>query len=148
MNRYERARASLPRGIVDQLRTAFARQWSRPVQDIGEAFKEGRATLGPIAFPAPGGGPSIRCLCSVELYRPDGLGIEEHLSISRGPGVPPPSWDDLVLVRSVAWDDDAEVVQVLPALTGPLAESWFDQWEGTTPEVEVLHLRRYRDRRR
>lgn len=81
----------------------------------------------------------IRCIATVEPTD-DGF-VEEHLSVSSrhelGMEAELPSWDELIAIRAIAWSDDAEVHQVLPALTGPRAEPYISV-------AEVLHLRRIR----
>jgi hypothetical protein len=79
-------------------------------------------------------GSDLQCIASVDRLA-DGT-LEEHVSVSRRDGRLP-RWDDLVLVRALAWPDDVEVFQVLPAGD----EEWV-----SVRGVEVLHLRRDRPR--
>tara|TARA_R110000868_G_C10626506_1_gene742784 strand:- start:96 stop:497 length:402 start_codon:yes stop_codon:yes gene_type:complete len=130
VNRYEKAR----RTIGGQRRYVEA--------DFREALAATPRPAGPTTVAKvihlPTRGPQLQCLVSVDDLGADG--IEEHVSVSYGRGAKRvPTWDDLVLVRALAWDDDAEVHQTLPALTGPRASEWV-----SVPGVEVLHLRRMR----
>ena len=130
MNRYEKARRVVggQRKYVEQ---QFREILTGPPQSVG------RCTVATV-IAIPTRGPQLQCLVSVDAIG-GGL-IEEHVSVSYGRGAKKvPSWDDLVLVRALAWDDDLEVTQVFPALEGPKAEPWV-----SVPGVEVLHLRRLR----
>lgn len=69
-------------------------------------------------------------LCLVSLDEMEPGKHEEHVSISRSDGRVP-TWSDLVLVRALAWPDEALVVQHLPRGD----EAWV-----SVNGVEVLHL--------
>jgi hypothetical protein len=83
----------------------------------------------------------LRCIATVDEERPGVL--IEHVSVSTKHRLLPyhhtelATWDELVAIRSIAWDDDEMVHQVMPPLTGPHAEEYVNT-------AEVLHLRRTR----
>lgn len=129
MNRYEEERLKLPRQLRRSIQSAFLSVWQ-------SRFRDGSAFAGSGVIMVPTSGPPIRCVASLDRI---GGVVEEHVSVSRGDGAPPPSWDDLVLIRSLAWSDDLEVIQILPPLTGARADRWI-----SIGGVEVLHLRRQR----
>lgn len=130
LNRYEQERIKLPRRIRRPLMLAFRKQWKRPPVSSEHALVRDRV----VYVSSPSGGVLV-CLCTVDRF--PGFPLQQHISVSRRDHLMP-TWDELVLVRSLAWEDDAEVVQVLPPLAGPKAEPWVN-----VHGVEVLHLRRY-----
>ena len=136
VNRYDRARAALAPAQRLSLQTMFHAALNGEPQELATVEAQG-LRLRQIRVPTARG--SLVCLCAVEDVPGDGRGPEEHVSLSYGNGNSTPSWDDVVLVRALAWPDDVRVVQELPALVGPDAERWID-----VPGVEVLHLRHYR----
>ena len=136
VNRYDRARAALAPAQRLSLQTMFHAALNGEPQEWATVEAQG-LRLRQIRVPTARG--SLICLCAVEDVPGDGRGPEEHVSISRGRDSPVPSWDDVVLVRALAWPDDVRVVQELPPLVGPDAERWVD-----VSGAEVLHLRHYR----
>lgn len=127
-NRYEEARARIPRGPRREAENAFRALWASPATPASEPAAMLRLELRGLP------GPLVVCLASQVRYD-DGL-TEQHVSVSCGRGAALPSWEILLAVRALAWEDDVEVYQVLPPLTGPSAEQWV-----SLGGVEVLHLR-------
>ena len=135
VNRYQQARAALPRQLRRRVMREIAAAW-RSLEVVrcdlpGSTPRARRVVIPPTSISRL---PLVLLL--TRDYLGDPRGLEEHVSLSHGPGAELPSWDALVLVRALAWPDTAEVHQLLPPLEGPGAEPWVN-----IDGVEVLHLR-------
>ena len=128
MNRYQQARSRLPKKVRRQVMQHF-----RQLLD-GPPVPQEKVDLKGCAFSIGLGDDTMCVVASVDRVERVGEEpyVEEHVSFSYADRLP--SWDEVVLVRALAWTDDKEVYQVLPALTGPQGEPWVNRHEFT------LHL--------
>jgi hypothetical protein len=131
MNRYDLARRKLAKKNRDRVMTMIRSAFSLEPTPAGENPK-----VLTTQFRTEHG--MLNLVCSVgwvELANGERF-IDEHVSFSYSDRIP--TWEDVVLVRSLAWDDDLEIHQILPPLTGPCAEPWINLHPNT------LHLHRRR----
>lgn len=145
MNRYEQARAWLSDQVgIKGLREARDRMRELLTQspidpDLVEPIRVSAMVERSVTDLRLSNHRTLRTIATVDVAN-DGR-IHEHVSVSThhrlGMRAELATWDELVAVRSIAWEDDIEVQQVLPALTGPLADVYVNR-------AEVLHLRRIR----
>jgi len=142
MNRYEEARHKLGLEIEGSHEkvSALRKTFKRLVRGVPR--KEIPPNLGDHSVQIMY--PQHRLFCLVTVDDTD-WGVEEHISITRreldllnrSEKVVLPTWDDVVLIRALAWADTEEIYQVLPALSGPKAEFYINV-------IEALHLQRLR----